>query len=769
MSTKSSRVRRVRPRLEALETIQLLASNLTGGLWTIAGTGKADTIVVARDAADPSLLHATINGKVVSTQTLADVQRIKVLGLSGNDTIRIDEVKGAIPVEAVLKGGGGRDTLTGGSGKTVLDGGGGPKNILIAGSGQTTLLRGVAPETSNRFGTAGAFRRFLRDSVSRSGRLGMKFRAPGTIATIGDAAPTAGGGATTGHSTTNVQVAGVDEADIVETDGKTLYVLSRGELLTLDATDPSAPKILSRTSVDGSPLGAYLDGTRLTVVSSVWLPATTNAGATGKLVPTLIARGSSQVQVTTYDVSNLAKPTVAGTTKVDGWYSDSRMVDGKLYLVVQNDLLSGVGYSGGIALANARLAAPAFNARKLADAPIESLLPSYETTVTGADGKPTTSKGLLVQPESILQPASGDDPNLLSVAVLDTRGGSAQPLATTGLLGTYASTIHVSGDQLYLFSPTWDDSGVSSTNITQLSLKGNDLSLVATGHVDGTLINQYAADAHDGTLRIATTDWRSEGQTNALYVLKADAGKLGVIGSIENIAPGESLYSARFDGDRAYLVTFEQVDPLFAIDLSNPTAPKIAGELKVPGFSRFLQPVGAGYLLGIGREVDPTTNQTQDIKISLFDVRDLSKPTLLDTATITNPGANWSWSAAEWDPHAFGWFPEIDTLAIPVSGSVVTKTDADGNPTEWATRSALDVFHLDVNAGASALDPIGAVSHDSDVMRSVRIGDVLYSIADQDVWSVRVQPGSIQALGQVTIQTATSGWPASNGGPIAID
>src|SRR5262249_22227864 len=184
-----------------------------------------------------------------------------------------------------------------------------------------------------------------------------------------------------------------------------------------------------------------------------------------------------------------------------------------------------------------------------------------------------------------------------------------------------------------------------------------------------------------------------------------------------------------------------------------------------------LQAIGTDDVLGIGREVNPGTGETTDLKLSLFDVHDLSRPVLIASQTIAPDGAQWIWSDAEWDPHALGWFPELNVLAIPVQGSGPVQPVAPGtNPAtiDWRPLSALYVFRIDTGAGAQAFQALGTVNHSSFVMRSVRIDEVLYSIADEDVQSVRVVDSRLTPLGQVTIQTDTSGWPSDSGPVVAF-
>ena len=791
MSNHRDNRRRKLPVVERLEHWQLLSSSFVGGIWTITGTPGPDTITVDRDPKNPAQLRAFEDGRLIDTRAASAVQRIRLEGRGGNDTLEIDESHGSIPIPAVLSGGPGRNLLIGGSGPTVLDGGSGKESLLQPGTGPTTMRRGVAADAARPFGSLRAFRQFLSRSAGTLGRTGIGLRGqgsgpvsaptspapPGTTSPVSAPTTPTPPGSTAGgtHSTTNVQVPGVDEGDIVETDGSSLYILSRGELVVVDARQPDALAVASRTTIEGVPLAEYLDGNRLTVLSSIWPPLVAppvgQSGAPVAIAPIWV-RGPGQVKVTTFDVTDPARPQVVQATKLDGSYADSRMVDGRLYLVLESDLLSGL-WESPVALARSKAGAGKGQDKMrrsgpaaLAHAAIDRILPGFTATVTTPDGSQATRSGLISQPQDILQPASGEDANLISVVVLDTRGPNPGPVGSASLFGSYASTLHVTPDTLYIFSPQWDDRGDATTRIAQFALGGTSPSLVATGSVPGTLLDQYSADATGGYLRVATTAWDSESADNGLYVLQQQGNRLNIVGMVDQLAPGESLDAARFEGDRAFLVTFHQVDPLWSIDLTNPTAPKVAGQLTLPGYSEFLQPIGTDDLLGVGREVNPGTGETTDLKLSLFDVHDLSRPVLIASQTIAPDGAQWTWSDAEWDPHALGWFPELNVLAIPVQGWGPVQQVAPGTDPatpEWQSLSALYVFRIDTGAGSQAFQALGTVDHTSLVVRSVRINDVLYSIADEDVQSVRVIDSGLTPLGQATIQTDTSGWP---GGPV---
>ena len=213
----------------------------------------------------------------------------------------------------------------------------------------------------------------------------------------------------------------------------------------------------------------------------------------------------------------------------------------------------------------------------------------------------------------------------------------------------------------------------------------------------------------------------------------------------------ESITSARFVGDTAYVVTFRQTDPLYTIDLSTPTAPKIVGELKLPGFSRYLQPLGEGYLVGIGRDADPATGRTLGLKVSLFDVRDAAAPTEVASYKISQPSDGWSWSDAEWDHHALGFFPELGVIAVPVQGYVQGVADpADPNGyVPYIQKSDLVLLKVDPTTGITEL---GTIDQNSTLLRSARIGDVVYSVADLDMKTAQVLTDGLVQRGSVDLQ-----------------
>lgn len=263
------------------------------------------------------------------------------------------------------------------------------------------------------------------------------------------------------------------------------------------------------------------------------------------------------------------------------------------------------------------------------------------------------------------------------------------------------------------------------------------------------MLNRYSMGEHEGYLRVATTDFgllwsgqeSQEEPASNVFVLSRSGQDLDVVGEIRGIAPGEQIYAARFLADRGFLVTFEQIDPLFTLDLSDPTAPALVGELKVPGYSAYLHPVGDDHLLAVG--MDGTEDGLiTGLAVSLFDVGDMATPALVDSYTLAS-GDGWSYSEALWDPHAFTY--HRDVLAIPAytwdegggfSGLLLLDVDRVSGLTEIGR-----IDHQDMVGESECLHEGGMdeepLDHPCDgdygyawMRRGLMIEDNVYSISD---------------------------------------
>ncbi|WP_437577104.1 beta-propeller domain-containing protein [Sorangium sp. So ce887] len=656
----------------------------------------------------------------------------------------------------------------------------------------------------------------------------------------GEGAATDGDSAGPAHSDTNTQVAGVDEADIVKTDGNNLYILHGESFYTLAAWPASSLAVGSSLAIEGSPLEMFVADDQVVVYSSVngapiyeaagveprpgyydyrlidigmaGVPvngSSPGSGPEGDDAPVPPEGGGSMpspgnaepsdgadmpappppdgddkpappppdgdeaptepvppdggaspddpatdvapppdvyAPLTKLTVLSLASgaPSVVKELYFEGGYASARRTGANVRTVL-------TGGAHGPALnywpsnltvypetAEAWTAAfeqlRAENTTLIEEAPLSAWLPyrfeKQGETVTGLDAScadfyipeaGTTSYGL-TQIESI------------DLADLDEAPESTSIIGAT-------DTVYSSHDALYVAARGWQeptspegDEGVSldSTHLHKFDLVADPSQprYVASGSVPGHILNQFSLDEHNGKLRVSTTammrsaaEWTT---SNSVFVLEAQGTELARIGAVTNLAPGEQIRSTRFFGDRGYVVTFLQVDPLFVLDLSDPEAPSVAGELKIPGFSEYMHPLGDGHLLAIGRDGDENGVVT-GLALQIFDVTDPSAPALLHKETLDG---DYAYSEAEYNHKAFTYYGERDVLAFPV----VSYDRETG-----AVASTLELFNVDIADGFSHL---GAVDHSgffsatsgcyyggAEVRRGVFIEDHVYSIS----------------------------------------
>jgi|GEM_PF-2134203 len=569
------------------------------------------------------------------------------------------------------------------------------------------------------------------------------------------------------HSETNTQVDGVDEADIVETDGRYVYTLSGGKLAIIDLIDPSKPVLASLTEFETKIDKMYLQQDRLTLIHS-GSPARTHYSGVGSGYQREFKEDQAVVLV--LDLSDHTAPTVLERTELIGYIADSRAIDSKVHLVVQHpfeypelggdwivdpippdvenanvDPWSGVGYvtSRGTAGVWANETLEQYLDR-VRDQLVKTGLPSFDTYNAAGE---VVASGLLTTPTNLYKAIGGDD-LVASLLTIDTADAILGPSAeATSFIADAQTTVYVSTESAYLFAYDWQ---TDTTTIRKLDLsEDGTLPLVAIGEIRGKLLNPFSADEYEGRLRVATTQqerqylhngrsWRQRRLFNNLQVIEQDDGQLKVIGEIVNLAPTETIKSVRFMGERAYVVTFRVVDPLFAIDLSEPTVPVVRGALKIPGFSNYLHPVGSNYLLGIGRDADEITGRLGPFQITLFDVSDLDHPAVADQVTFE--GATWVQSEAWIDHHAVAFFEEAGVLAVPLAwGESVTRELDDGTTYEsYERHEATWTFAVKTN-GKAKLKATGKIEHPKPLRTGILAINPI-SITTMPVTSVWIPP-----------------------------
>jgi len=333
-----------------------------------------------------------------------------------------------------------------------------------------------------------------------------------------------------------------------------------------------------------------------------------------------------------------------------------------------------------------------------------------------------------------------------TIIAINTQDDNQEPTYETILLGA-SSNLYVSRDNIYLTFPVWggDVGDSQKTAIHRIHIQGSAVNYTASGEVPGMVLNQFSMDEYDDHFRVATTTY---GQTteNNVYILNMS---LNITGSLEDLAPGETIYSARFMGERGYLVTFKQVDPLFVIDLKNPYDPEVLGYLKVTGYSDYLHPYDENHIIGIGKETTDAGEFAwyQGVKISLFDVTDVSNPREISKLEIGDRGTD---SPVLWDHKAFLFDKSRELLVMPVLVAEVDQSEYPEGVPSWAYGEPVwqggYIFNVSLDQGIQLkgrithIENLGDLEQDYDyywypfsVERSLYIGDVLYTISDAKI------------------------------------
>ncbi len=501
--------------------------------------------------------------------------------------------------------------------------------------------------------------------------------AGGTVTTAAaesfDAAASGGdGGGGVEFSTTNVQEAGVDEPDTVKTDGEHLFVLADNRLQVIEAR-PGAPAVVdSMTFEDMYPMQMLLGDDRLYVFASHYV---TDLAALDRIgVPAYEQELFVVFEVFVGDDGSL---TEGSQLEVSGSYVTGRLVDGGARIVVRHDPQRSLPfvYPGNT---TAEERATEANREVVRQSTIEQWLPWYR--LTDANGE--ESGGLLPSCDRVAVPQQFSGMSTVSVLSLDMNDtlDSGNALSLFGA----ADTVYASPTSLYAatysYPPIVPFAGVEEDSVAadpvpdfQTAIHQFDISDIggasyeASGAVPGHLLNQFAMSEHDGRLRVATTEgspwWccDEERSSSSVIVLEPDGDELVTVGSVGDLGVDEQIFGVRFVGDTGFVVTFRQTDPLYVIDLSDPTAPTVTGELEITGYSAYLHPTGDGYVIGVGQEATLEGNTT-GTKVSLFDVRDPSDPREVDRWVLQQSN-----SLVEWDHKAFlYWAPEA-LAVVPVS------------------------------------------------------------------------------------------------------
>jgi uncharacterized secreted protein with C-terminal beta-propeller domain len=461
------------------------------------------------------------------------------------------------------------------------------------------------------------------------------------------------------YSGTNVHEIGADEPDIVKTDGKRIVTVDQGTLRVIDpATHTQTGRLELGTD---SAAQLLLAGDHALVLSSRWGGMTATARTrTYKLpagdaelilvdlsgTPRILSRYTGEGRVLdARQTGNVARVVLSSTPRIDFPYADGD----------PDDLLRD-------------------NRRAITVAPLDAWLPSWQVTT----GTAVTSGR--VGCDAVSRPASYSGAGMLTLLTFDltadafTDGSPVGVVSDGDIVYGTPTSLYVANNQDWSFTAR-SNSGAPDTEIFKFTLPdAGKPELAASGRVPGSLLNQYAMSEWDGRLRVATTSASSGPSSSAVRVLADSGGKLVQTGIVDGLGKNERIYAVRFFGPRGYVVTFRQTDPLYALDLSDPAAPRVTGELKITGYSAHLQQVGDNLLVGIGQEAS-TAGVREGTQVSLFDVT--GSPRRIGQHVVPDSASN-----VEYDPHALLWWPAASLLVVPVSGrsegALAFRVDAAG-------------------------------------------------------------------------------------------
>jgi hypothetical protein len=542
--------------------------------------------------------------------------------------------------------------------------------------------------------------------------------SPAPSAEAAPSAPVAG----TDFSGTNVQEAGVDEPDAVKTDGRRLYVAMNQKLYALDISGAS-PRLLGSLPLEGYGHELLLRGNRLLVLSGVGFggpimtidgPMAAGAPAPSS-APDAFVPYVPRTMLTEVDTDELK---VVRTLDIPGTIVGGRLRDGTARITVSTP--TGVVSEG----------EPEFR----------RWMPAME--VTRADTGRTQRRSL-APCTSVRRPEIFAGLGLLTVLTIDLDKGLA-PIDSDAILAD-ASTVYASQNRMYLSTERWTPPDViqedgappgRSTTIHAFDVsKPDSTSYVGSGNVRGYLLNQYSLSEYKGAMRVATTEdppWLPgtgpDGETES-FVTVFDETENGLrqIGRVGGLGKGERIQAVRFLDDVGLVVTFRQVDPLYTLDLGEPSAPRVVGELKIPGFSSYLHPIGNGLVIGLGLDGD-AQGRTSGAQVSLFDIGDLRDPKRLHQKGL---GTN-AYSAAQNDPHAFLWWPATKLLVLPLN---------DYSSSYEETFNGAVGLHVDRAAGiteAGRTEHPRVDDYTSVILRALVSGDRVYTISYYGVQAGRL-------------------------------
>ena len=612
-------------------------------------------------------------------------------------------------------------------------------------------------------------------------------------------------------SGTNNQESGVDEADFVKTDGYYIYYLQGQQLHIFGVPEFGEVEATFNTTLSGNPMAMMLDGDQLVVISSM------NPWSISRNHPVVdvmgwgedygMWRSNSLTKFTVFDITNRSAPDIDRELFIEGSYITAREINGTVRTVTHAwmdvpgvtswlDLPTGywnLDYDDPLRLEIREKVAyqtMLSNSEALEGLSLTDLIPQVYEYSNGDITVHTMNDN---ECRDFVAPEDGMERGISSIFSLDL-ASSAFDYEVDHVVGTYPQ-VYASSDVLVLaesaFSDWWfwgNDGSDEMTNLHTFDISASDATLyTGSGRIDGTVLNQFSISEHEGVLRVATTvgQWARwwmedpEPMSSQLVTLvrsvDVDTGKqvLTEAGRVDGIAPGERIWSARFDGDRAYIVTFEQIDPLWVIDVSDETNPTILGELKVPGVSTYIHPLSRDHLLTIGfgpANEDGTGLDWAGTQLSLFDISAPTDPQQADVLRLSPVAQqnehmwSWSWSEASYEHKAFQYWAPKSMLAVPLSTYRWVNTEYDDGRYGYGHYEYITKLMLvHVNESDGSLSVYGEVNHsslyntegpspwwdDRNIRRSIFMGDFVYALSSAGVTATNLT--TLEESGRLSI------------------
>lgn len=506
------------------------------------------------------------------------------------------------------------------------------------------------------------------------------------------------------RSNTNIQVENVDEGDIVKTDDKYIYYLSKQRLIIINAENAETSGKIAEINFKEEnfyPIEIYVQNNKLALIGNIAYNENLKMSTE---MQDISEAPKSKTGIIIYDITDRSNPKEIRNVMLEGSYitSMSRMIDENIYFAVSENIY---GYD--------------ISCKSIEELNENDYMPKYTDTAISNEEK-------CISYDKIYNLDETEDANYLILVGININGDNEADIQTFLGAGTYLysseknmyiATNEVEYDENYKVINT-------KTKLMKFELNNGKIIYKAKGKVEGSVNNQFSMDENGDNFRIATTIgeiWSNQNTSNNLYVLN---DKLEEIGKIEGLAEGEKIYSVRYMGSKAYVVTFKQTDPFWVIDLSDATNPQILGEVKLPGYSVYLHPYDEKHIIGFGYDTkeNGTRVTNNGLKLVMFDVSDFTNPQVLFQIAVGD--SKYTYSELLYNHKSAIFSKEKGIMAFPINSSSGLKTN-----------SRAVIYKIDLENGFSLQGEIGTISnnYEEEVRRIVFVNGNYYTLSYSQV------------------------------------